>query len=55
MKLNVSKTLIDFAMRVSRSRTIHPGSTPLTLDGIVPKESDELFIVFVAFRKNDDL
>ena len=39
MKLNTSKseTII-----VSRSHTIHPLSPPLTIDGTVVKESDDL-------------
>ena len=36
MKLNASKTK---TMIVSRSRTVHPQLTPLTLDGTVLKES----------------
>ena len=39
MKLNASKTK---TMIVSRSRTMHPQSPPLTIDGTVPKESDDL-------------
>ena len=39
MKLNVSKTK---TMIVSRSRTIHPQLTPLTLDETVLKESADL-------------
>ena len=35
MKLNASKTK---TMRVSRSRTMHPQSPPLTIDGTVLKE-----------------
>ena len=39
MKLNVSKTK---TMIVSRSRTMHPHSPPLTIGGTVLKESDDL-------------
>ena len=39
MKLNASKTK---TMIVLRSRTMHPQSPPLTIDGIVQKESDDL-------------
>ena len=46
MKLNASKTKI---MIVSRSRTIHPQSTTLTLDGIVLKESADLVILGITF------
>ena len=45
MKLNVSKTK---AMIVSKSSTIHPQSTPLTLDGTVLKESADLVILGVT-------
>ena len=38
MKLNASKTKTTI---VSRSRTMHPQSPPLTIDGTVLKESDE--------------
>ena len=41
MKLNASKTT---TMIVSRSRTVHPRLTPLTLDGTVLKESADLVI-----------
>ena len=46
MKLNVSntKTII-----VSRSRTMHPQSPPLTVDATVLKESDDLDISGVTF------
>ena len=46
MKLNVrkSKTMI-----VSRSRTMHSRSPPLTIGGTVLKESDELVILIVTF------
>ena len=41
MKLNASKTK---TMIVSRSRTVHPQSTPLTLDGTVLKKSADLIV-----------
>ena len=41
MKLNTSKTK---TMMVSRSRTMHPQSPPLTIGGTVLKESDGLVI-----------
>ena len=41
MKLNARKTK---TMIVSRSRTMHPQSPPLTIDGTVLKESDDLDI-----------
>ena len=44
MKLNASKTK---TMIVSRSRTMHPQSPPLTIDGTVLKESDVLDILGV--------
>ena len=46
MKLNASKTK---TMIVSRSRTMLPLSPPLTIDGTVLKESDELDILGVTF------
>ena len=46
MKLNASKTKI---MIVSRSRTMHPQSPPLTIGGTVLKESDNLVILGVTF------
>ena len=46
MKLNASKTK---TMIVSRSRTMHPQSPPLTIDGTVLKESDNLDILGVTF------
>ena len=46
MKLNASKTK---TMRVSRSRTVHPQLTPLTLDGTVLMESADLVILGVTF------
>ena len=36
-------------MIVSRSRTIHPQSPPLTIGGTVLKESDDLVILGVTF------
>ena len=46
MKLNASKTK---TMIVSRSRTMHPQSPPLTIGGTVLKESDDLLILGVTF------
>ena len=46
MKLNASKTK---TMIVSRSRTMHPQSPPLTIGGTVLKQSDDLVIVGVTF------
>ena len=46
MKLNASKTK---TMIVSRSRTMHPQSPPLTIGGTVLKESDVLVILGVTF------
>ena len=46
MKLNSSKTK---TIIVSRSRTIHPKSPPLTIGGTVLKESDDLVILGVTF------
>ena len=46
MKLNASKTK---TMRVSKSRTMHPQSFPLTIGGTVLKESDDLVILGVTF------
>ena len=46
MKLNASKTK---TMIVSRSRTMHPQTPPLTIDGAVLKESDDLDILLVTF------
>ena len=46
MKLNASKTK---TIVVSRSRTMHPKSPPLTIGGTVLKESDDLFILGVTF------
>ena len=45
MKLNVSKTKI---MIISRSCTVHPQSTPLTLDGTVLKKSAYLVTLGVT-------
>ena len=44
--MNASKTKI---MTVSRSRTMHPQSPPLTIGGTVLKESDDLVILGVTF------
>ena len=41
MKLNARKTK---TMIVSRSRKLHPQSPPLTIDGTVLKESDDLLL-----------
>ena len=46
MELNASKTK---TMIVSRSRTVRPQLTPLTLDGTVLKESADLVIMRVTF------
>ena len=46
MKLNASKTK---TMIVSRGRTMHPLSPPLTIGGTVLKESDDLVILRVTF------
>ena len=46
MKLNASKTK---TMIVSRSRTMHPQSPPLTIGITVLKESDDLVILGVTF------
>ena len=46
IKLNASKTK---TMIVSRSHTMHPQSPPLTIDGTVLKESDNLDILGVTF------
>ena len=46
MKLNASKTK---TMIVSRSRTMHPNSLPLTIGGTLLKESDNLIILGVTF------
>ena len=46
MKLNASKTKTKI---VSRSRTMHPQSPPLTSGGTVLKESDDLVILGVSF------
>ena len=45
MKLNASKIMI-----VSRSLTVHPQLTPLTLDGTLLKESADLIILGVTFN-----
>ena len=49
MKLNASKTK---TMIVSRSRTMHPQSPPLTIGGTVLKEFDDLVILGVTFDSN---
>ena len=46
IKLNASKTK---TMMVSRSRTMHPQPPPLTIDGTVLRESDDLDILGVTF------
>ena len=46
MKLKASKTK---TMIVSRSRTMHHQSPPLTIGGTVLKESDDLDILGVTF------
>ena len=46
MKLNASKTK---TIIVSRSRTMHPQSPPLTIGGTVLKESDDVDILGVTF------
>ena len=46
MKLRASKTK---TMIVSRSRTMHPQSPPLTIGETVLKESDDLVILGVTF------
>ena len=46
MKFNASK---KSTMIVSRSRTMHPQSPPLTIGGTVLKESDDLVILGVTF------
>ena len=42
MKLNASNTT---TVKVSRSRTMHPQSSPLTIGGTVLKESDDFDIL----------
>ena len=46
MKLNASKTK---TMIVSRSRTMHPQSPPLTISTTVLKESNDLVVLGVTF------
>ena len=46
MKLNASKTK---TMIVSRPRTMHPRSLPLTIGGTVLKESDDIAVLGVTF------
>ena len=41
--------LTEDCLQVSRSRTVHPQLTPLTLDGTVLKESADLVILGVTF------
>ena len=48
MKLNASKTK-TMETQVSRSRTMHPQSPALTIDGTMLKESDDLVILGVTF------
>ena len=52
MKFNASKIK---TMIVSRSRTMHPQSPPLTIGGTVLKESDNLVILGVTFWLKTDL
>ena len=52
MELNASKTK---TIIVSRSCTIHPQSTPLTLNGIVLKEFADLVILGVTFAARIDI
>ena len=49
MKLDASKTK---TMIVSKSRTMHPQSPPLTIGGTVLKESDDLVILGRTFDSN---
>ena len=46
MKLNASKTK---TLIISRSRSMHPQSSPLTIDETLLKESDDLVILGVTF------
>ena len=46
MKLNASKTK---TMIVSRSSIMHPQSPPLTIDGTLLKDNDDLHILGVTF------
>ena len=46
MKLKASKTM---TILVSKSRTMHPPSPPLTIGRTVLKESDDLVILRVTF------
>ena len=46
MKLNASKTK---TMIVSRPRTMHPQSRPVTISGTALKKSDDIFILGVTF------
>ena len=52
IKLNASKTKI---MIVSRPRTMHPQSPPLTIGGTVLKESDDLVILGVTVDSKQTL
>ena len=49
MKLYASKTKTSKTIIVSKSPTVHPLLTPLTLDGTVLKESADLVILEVTF------
>ena len=49
MKLNASKTQ---TMIVSRSRTMHPQSPPLTIGETVLKESNDIVILGMTFEKH---
>ena len=51
MKLNSSKSK---TMIVSRSRTMHPHSPPLTIGGTMLKESDDLDILRIVIQFQDD-
>ena len=52
MKLNASMTKLIIA---SKSRTMHPQSSPLTIGGTVLKKSDDLDIFRVSFHSMPDL
>ena len=47
MKFNASKTK---TMIVSRPRTMHPQSRPVTISGTVLKKSDDIFIFKFKFK-----
>ena len=51
MKLNSSKSK---TIIVSRSRTMHPQSPPLTIGGTMLKESDDLDILRIVIQFQDD-